>query len=155
MSYSSPIQGKFTPKNPQKYVGNVKDIVFRSSWELQTFRYLDMNSDVEKWSSEGVVIPYICKTDKKEHRYFVDLYIKFVSGKEFLIEIKPKSHARPPKMTSRNKAALLESVLMWSKNESKWEAAGKYAKARGMTFLVWTEDTLKSLGIQISTGKIR
>ena len=34
-------------------------------------------------------------------------------------------------------------------NTSKWEYANEYAKDRGWGFEIWTEDTLKAMGIKI------
>lgn len=30
-------QGKYKPKNPEKYVGDINNIIFRSSWERNFF----------------------------------------------------------------------------------------------------------------------
>jgi hypothetical protein len=39
--------------------------------------------------------------------------------------------------------------MTYAKNISKWEAANAYALDRGWKFEVWTEETLKGLGIKI------
>ena len=39
--------------------------------------------------------------------------------------------------------------MTYAKNTSKWEAANQYAADRGWKFEVWTENTLKRLGIKI------
>lgn len=144
-------KGKFTPKNKEKYRGNHKDITYRSLWERQAFRWLDNNPNISSWSSETVVIPYVCKTDKKVHRYFVDLKFKTTKGDTFLIEIKPKAQTQPPVKKSRKSQKYLKEVMTYIKNESKWKAAKEYAADRGWKFDIWTEDTLKSLGIKLLT----
>jgi hypothetical protein len=143
--------GKYRPKFPNKYKGDVKNICYRSLWERQVFKWCDENSDVKYWSSEETVVPYICKTDGKPHRYFVDLYVEFVSGQRYLIEIKPKKQTIEPKPQSRKTKKYITEVLTYVKNVSKWEAAHEYCLDNGMTFEVWHEDTLKSLGIRLLT----
>ena len=39
--------------------------------------------------------------------------------------------------------------MTYIKNESKWKAAKKYADDRGYHFEIWTENTLKKLGIKL------
>src|SRR5574343_1605682 len=94
-------KGKFKPKNPHKYRGDPTDIIYRSLWERNAFRWCDTSDAVEQWSSETVVVPYICKTDGKRHRYFVDLWIRLANGKTMLVEIKPKAQVIPPTKRSR------------------------------------------------------
>ena len=78
MAYS----GKYKPKNPTKYTGDSSKVVYRSLWEKHCFKWCDNNPQVLKWSSEEVVIPYLWDVDKRYHRYFVDLKIKFRFAKE-------------------------------------------------------------------------
>ena len=142
-------KGKFTPKNPQKYVGDVKGIVYRSLWERNTFRWIDANENIVAWNSEEVVVPYICATDNKVHRYFMDLWFKTSDGKTYIVEIKPKRQTQPPKEPKRKTRRYIKESLTYIKNQSKWEAASEFAADRGWHFQVWTEDTLKSMGIKI------
>ena len=141
-------KGKFIPKNPKKYKGDSNNIIYRSSWEYAAFSYLDNNPDILYWSSEEVIIPYYSEIDNKNHRYFVDLYYKNSKGEEWLIEIKPQSQTIPPK-PKRNKKKLLEEVLTYEKNKAKWIAANSFCKTRGWNFSVWTEVTLKNIGLKI------
>lgn len=143
-------QGIYPVQNKAKYKGDHSKVIFRSMWERQVFRWCDLNPDVVGWKSEETVIPYICKTDGKAHRYFVDLCIEFKSGKKFYVEIKPKKDTLPPKKTpGKRKETFVNEALTWAKNISKFTAAEEYAKARGATFQVWTEETLAALGIKI------
>ncbi|MFZ9472904.1 MAG: TnsA endonuclease N-terminal domain-containing protein [Sediminibacterium sp.] len=141
-------KGFFRPTNIGKYEGDFKNIVYRSLWERQVFRWCDENSQVIKWSSEEVVIPYYYPLDKKYHRYFVDLKFTTAQG-VFLIEIKPKAQTLPPKKPSRQTKRFLTEAHTYVKNQCKWKAAEEYAKDRGWTFAIWTEDTIKSMGIKI------
>jgi hypothetical protein len=137
-------RGKFNPKNLNKYEGDWRRIEYRSLWERQVFRFCDDNDAIVRWSSEEVVVPYRCKTDNRVHRYFVDLKITFKNGDTYLVEIKPKKRA------TKSKGYLTE-VLKYVKNISKWESADEYAKQRGWKFEVWTEETIRGMGIKLLT----
>ncbi len=108
-------RGKYKVKKPEKYEGDFKNVVYRSLWERQFFRWCEDNSDVLKWSSESVIIPYICKTDGKPHRYFMDVKVKFRNGKTYLIEIKPEIQTQPPKQPSRKSKKYLKEVMTYVK----------------------------------------
>jgi hypothetical protein len=95
------------------------------------------------------VVPYKCTVDKKLHRYFVDLLIQMDNKKTYLIEIKPKSQTQPPKARSRKTKKYINEQLTYIKNNDKWEAATQFAEHKGWKFQVWTEETLKNLGIKI------
>lgn len=136
-------KGRFKPKNPEKYKGNVDNIEYRSSWEKRFMRYADKNPGIVKWSSEETVIPYICKTDGKKHRYFMDFWIKTDKGQEYLIEVKPEQFTRPPKEPKRKTKSYFETVRQYVKNQSKWEYAEAYAEKRNMKFIILTERHLQ------------
>lgn len=143
--------GKYRPINISKYDGDYRQISYRSLWERQVFKWCDQNPDIVSWSSEETIVPYRCKTDNKIHRYFVDLKIKFNNGETYLIEIKPKKQTVEPKIRTRKTKGYITEVLTYAKNISKWQAAQEYCADRGMIFEVWTEDTLKALGIKLLT----
>tara|TARA_R100000734_G_C3298275_1_gene89218 strand:+ start:418 stop:858 length:441 start_codon:yes stop_codon:yes gene_type:complete len=145
MSY----KGKYKIKKPEKYAGDVSNVVFRSLWERNAFRWCEDNPKVKLWNSEGVVVPYKCTIDKKLHRYFVDLLIEMENKKIYLIEIKPKSQTVPPVKKSRKTKRYINEALTFSRNQDKWTAADKFAKHNGWEFQVWTEETLRNLGIKI------
>jgi hypothetical protein len=145
-------KGKYTIKKPKKYLGDPTKVTYRSLWERQAFRWCEGRDDVVGWSSEEVVVPYVCPTDKRAHRYFIDLKIKFSNGKIVLVEIKPKRQTVPPQKPKRQTKKYLTEVMTYVKNEAKWKAASKYAKDRGYHFEIWTEDTMKQLGIKLLTG---
>lgn len=145
----STYKGKFIPKNPHKYRGDVTNIVYRSLWERQLFRWLDDQSFIARWSSEETVVPYRCKTDGRIHRYFVDVKAEFEDGRVILIEVKPKKEMEPPKTPKVKTRRYITEVMTYAKNISKWEAATQYAEDRGWKFEVWNEETLRSFGIKI------
>ena len=145
-------KGKYRIKKPEKYAGDPKNVTYRSLWERQAFRWCEDRDDVVAWSSEETVVPYVCPTDKRAHRYFIDLKIKFKNGRTVLVEIKPKSQTVPPKKPSRQTKKYINEVMTYVKNEAKWKAASKYAQDRGYHFEIWTEDTMKQLGMKLLTG---
>ena len=49
-------QGKFTLKNPEKYIGG-RTPTYRSSWEFHFMRMCDTNDSITQWASEAVRIP--------------------------------------------------------------------------------------------------
>lgn len=151
MAYS----GRFIPRNKDKYAGDFDKITYRSLWERNVMKWMDENPDVVKWESEETVVPYVCKTDGRPHRYFMDFNVTFKSGKTFLIEVKPKVQTTPPvKKSNRATPRYIKEVMTFAKNTAKWKAADKYAKDRGWIFQIWTEETLnESLGIKTGSGK--
>lgn len=150
MAYS----GKFKPINTKKYEGNPDKITYRSLWERGLMVWLDTNPDVKSWSSEEIVIPYISPVDNRAHRYFMDFKTTFVSGATMLIEVKPDYQIRPPVKKKHSKSSkFLMEAKTYAVNDAKWQAAERYAKKRGWTFVIFTEDTLENLGISIVTNK--
>jgi hypothetical protein len=139
-------KGIYKPSN--KYCGTKQKIVYRSLWELSTFKWLDKNPKVIKWTSEEVEILYECRTDDKIHRYYPDLKIWY-ENKVLVVEIKPKNQVREPKVKQRKTKRYINEVMVYAKNKSKWEAAREYCKDRNYIFEIWTEDILKNLGIKI------
>ena len=149
-----PYSGKYRP-NANKYRGDPSKVIYRSHWEKLCFMWCDNNPNVKHWSSEETVVPYLWEIDKKMHRYFVDLKITFNDGKTILVEIKPDKETTPPKKPDKSKRYIGEA-LTYVKNMNKWEAATKYAKDRGWDFQIWTENTLKSMGImKEQKGKLK
>jgi hypothetical protein len=135
-------QGKFTPKNPKKYLGNPSNIIFRSGWEYQIFTRMDNDPSVVKWGSEEFFIPYFNPIDEKIHRYFPDIYLENTEGDKIVLEIKPDKYTRPPATPKRKTKRFLEEAATWAINDSKWKAARNYCKERGMHFVIGTEKNM-------------
>jgi hypothetical protein len=150
-------KGRYKPSNPSKYVGDIDNVVYRSGWERHVMKWCDTNSDVVQWMSEELIIPYICETDNKPHRYFMDFVIKFRSGRVVLVEVKPeKETKRPQRKQGKSRQTLLNEGLTYIKNQSKWKAAQEYALDRGYHFEIWTEKELTAMGIMPkSTQRMR
>lgn len=113
-------------------------------------RWLDYNPDIVKWSSEEVVIPYISPIDDRVHRYFIDFKVTFKNGLVLLVEVKPHYQTQKPIMKKgKRKTTFLAEAQTYGVNWAKWKTAERYAEERGWQFAVFTEHTLKSLGIKI------
>ncbi len=145
-------QGKFRPKNPQKYKGDPTNIIYRSSWELKLFSYLDSHPNVLKWASEELFIPYVSPIDGRWHRYFPDVYVEQINidGKKqtILIEVKPAGQTVAPNPQTRLTAKgnlsrrYLNEVKTWGVNEAKWKAAQEFCLDKGWQFQILTEKQL-------------
>jgi hypothetical protein len=149
MAYASAYKGKYTVKNKKKYAGDPTKVTYRSLWERNAMRWAEASPQVVRWNSEEIVIPYKCNTDGRMHRYFVDMLIELSNGEIILVEIKPKKQTIPPKSTRKKTKKYLAEVTTYIKNTSKWNAAQQFAKSRGWKFQIWTEDTLKNIGVKM------
>jgi hypothetical protein len=148
MLYTKTYKGKFRPKNPAKYRGDVANIVYRSLWELRFMKWCDMNPSVQEWGSEIVIVPYVSPIDRKVHRYFVDFYIKVKNKlgepQKYLIEIKPERFTKPPEIPKKKTKRFIDEVFQYGVNEAKWKAAFEFCEDRNMKFMILTE---KDLGV--------
>ena len=142
MAYS----GLYKPKNPRKYRGNPRNIVYRSLWERKYMIYCDTTPSVLEWGSEEVIIPYKSPIDGKRHKYYPDFYIKIreKTGKisKYIVEIKPKKQTKPPYGQDKRTKTYKNAVLTFAKNRAKWDAAEDFCEDRQMKFLILTEDHL-------------
>jgi len=139
-------RGIFTPNHPEKYEGNVKNIVYRSGLELRLLKYLDDQPKFLKWSSEETIIPYISPVDGKIHRYFVDIKatIELRDGtqKTYLIEVKWSTKTKPPVVPKKKTKRYLREEYDWGINQAKWKAAQKVCAKKGWEWLILTEKHL-------------
>lgn len=139
-------QGFFSPKFPKKYIGDPTNIVYRSGWEKRVMQSLDENTNVLRWASEEIVVPYISPIDNRPHRYFVDFYVeaRAVDGsiKKMLLEVKPAAQTQPPKSPKRKTKRYISEVMTYGVNEAKWRAAQEFCKDKGWEFRLITESEL-------------
>jgi hypothetical protein len=126
---------------PKKYYGE-RPIIYRSSLELKYMISLERNNNIQKWSSEKVVIPYLMqekidgKVVTKKHSYYTDFIVHMNSGQVFVIEIKPLSQS------PRYKKQIQTDPVAY-KNACKWKAAIDWCKQKGYIFKVITEEYIK------------
>lgn len=139
-------KGKFRPNHPEKYDGDPTNIVYRSGLELRFMQYLDSNSGVLKWQSEEFFIPYFDPSTSKWRRYFVDFLVVVKQGDGTLtqlVEIKPDSQTRPPKVPAKKTRRFINEMLTYGTNQAKWLAAEEYCKDRNWKFKIITDKDLK------------
>jgi hypothetical protein len=140
-------QGRFHPQNPEKYKGDYKNIIYRSSWEIKFMRYCDRNPNILEWGSEEFFIPYFDPTTNKVRRYFPDFFIKVKTSsneiKRYVIEVKPKRQTVPPQQTPKKRQkTFINEVMTYEKNIAKWKAAREFCEDRRIEFKIITEDDL-------------
>ncbi len=128
--------GKYTIKNPQKYIGK-RAPTYRSSWEFTFCAFCDNNPAVVNWASEAIQIPYFNPVSGKQTVYVPDFIIVYLDSKQKkhteLIEIKPSKEA------TMESAKSYRDKLMVAINMAKWAAADNWARANNMRFRVVTE----------------
>ena len=140
MAYKS----KYIPKNPEKYIGNINNVICRSTWERKMCKYLDFNENVIKWASEEFSLPYYSNVDNKWHKYFPDFLCEIKNKenkiKTYMIEVKPLKQTKQPQ--KKNSKKYLNEMARYSINTSKWEAAKKLCDENGWVFKIITEKEL-------------
>lgn len=133
--------GYFTPLYPEKYIGDVKNIIYRSGWEKTACKWFDGNPSILFWNSESLVIPYFYTLDNKIHNYHIDFVAKIRSRdgvvKTYVIEVKPEKETLMP--TTKNKKRMLIEAQTYTKNQCKWKAAKAFCDERGLIFIVLNE----------------
>jgi hypothetical protein len=136
-------QGRYRVRNPEKYVGNVKDVVFRSLWERKFMIWCDTNPSVLKWGSEIYPIQYYSKVDGKVRKYFIDFFVQIKKAdgsiQNLAIEIKPFSQTQPPVRGKKKEKTYIQECLTYQINQDKWAAAREWAKKNGFEFIILTE----------------
>ena len=142
MSY----KGKYQPKNPQKYRGNVNNIIYRSLWERKFLVYCDTSENIIEYASEEIALPYRSPIDNKIHKYYPDFYIKVRESngeiKKYIIEIKPKKQTIEPIPQKKKTKGYIYEVYEYAKNQAKWKAAEEFCKDRQWEFKIFTETDL-------------
>ncbi len=139
----------YIPVYPEKYKGNDKRIIARSSWESSFCKWVDHSKGIRYWASEEIRIRYQdpiqpIKNNKPHFKiYWPDYVIETISGKIYLIEIKPLKYTRPP-IQNKNKShkTMLTENKSWLVNQAKWKAARAYCFNKGWTFKIITEKEL-------------
>lgn len=132
-------QGKFTPKNPHKYIGNGNP-TYRSGWELTFMIFCDTHDNVLYWASEALKIPYKNPFTGKPTIYIPDFFVVYQNkhGRQVaeVVEIKPKKQS-----LVESKASTKDRMIV-ALNHAKWSAANSYCKQQGFAFRVLTEEEL-------------
>lgn len=143
-------QNLYTLKNPEKYLGDSRKLIYKSSWEEEAFKVCDNNPYVLEWAYEFIIIPYVIPNQRnpngtpKVKRYIPDLYVMSDDGtgkiSRKIIEIKPLNQTR--KSRSKNSRTRLYENNVYMINQLKWSAARAYCEQRGIEFIITTEKEL-------------
>lgn len=92
--------------------------------------HLDELDVVDTWSYEKIVIEYVSnQRTKKIRKYYPDFFVKYLDGRQEIIEIKQKRK--------------LEQAIV----KKKSEAAQQWCIQHGMTFKILTEIELKDMNV--------
>ena len=125
-------QGKFAPKNPEKYVGT-KTPTYRSSWEFAFMKFCDESPSIARWASEAVRIPYRNPFTGKHTIYVPDFFIQYTDqkgkNKVEIIEVKPDNQAVKESLGNSR-----VNQAHYALNQAKWEAARAWCKQKGIFF---------------------
>ena len=141
-------KGKFTTfENPDKYIGDKENVIYRSLWERNVMRWLDTNPNIVEWGSEEMSITYDHPVRGGTARYFPDFIFKHKNGEVKVIEVKPFKQTREPGKQKRQTQQYVESVMTYAVNQDKWKAAKEVCLKNNIVFEIWTEVKLKKLGI--------
>lgn len=132
--------GKFTMKNPQKYIGT-KIPQYRSSWEFSFMNFCDTSPSIQKWASEAINIPYKDPLSGRNTIYVPDFFIQYLDKNNKLnvelIEIKPSSQQIFEKVGKSK-----YNQAQYIKNQAKWAAAYAWCKQQGIKFRILNENDL-------------
>ncbi len=142
-------QGYYKVNNIEKYAGDPRVVIFRSSWERKFMIMCDLNPQILRWGSEPLEIKYLSPIDNRMHVYNVDFFIEVCDNDKkitrYLVEVKPSSQIdKEPILEGRltekkvaNHAALVKAYHV---NKAKQRAALQWAADRGMKYIVLTEE---------------
>tara|TARA_R110000796_G_scaffold159388_10_gene276256 strand:- start:5240 stop:5719 length:480 start_codon:yes stop_codon:yes gene_type:complete len=141
-------QGYFKVTESVKYVGAVKKVIYRSSWEERFCIFCERNPIVSKWSSESITIKYHCPIDNRIKNYYPDFLVKLANGKTWLVEVKPaQEYKKPPAKPKRKTKKALSSYEYLMKNYvvnmSKFKSARAYCESKGWEFFIADETWFK------------
>lgn len=140
MSTKNWSQGKFIPQHPEKYLGDVNNITYRSSWELHFNQYVDTNDSVISWANEEIVIEYYHPFYQQVRKYYPDYYVEYIDKDGIhhreIIEVKPENQIFLSKKASKNQKITFEI------NMAKWTACKRFCDQHGIEFRLVTEKQL-------------
>jgi len=135
-------QGKYIPRNRNKYKGDLSKIFYRSGWEYKFMKWCDATPSITEWGSEEIFIPYVSPIDNKRHKYYPDFYVK-ANNKKYIVEVKPSRQTKEPTKQKKVTKGYLREVFTWGVNQAKWKAAEEFCRDYGMEFMIITEKELK------------
>ena len=126
---------KFFLHNPERYIGNINDVMYSDKRMLHLFTICDRSRVVSKWSIERAVIHFLNPKTKDMDTFHPDLMIKYMhNGKEVTEVLDIRSVDQSNKS---HREALRDPV-----NIAKWEAAKSLCEKNGIVFKV-VSDVIK------------
>jgi len=149
-------QGFFKPKNPKKYAGDPKKIVFRSSWEFLVMDRFDRNPNIVEWASEEFFIRYFDPVTQKARRYFPDFIVKVKKDNKIvkqLVEIKPANQCFKPRK-KKNTQSYINECKTYMTNMAKWSAAKNFCKTKNMEFIIVSRNPVNSEFIILTEAEV-
>ena len=136
-------QGLYVPINPEKYLGDLSKLIYRSGLEFRICAKLDRADYVVAWACEPFAVMYRSPKDGQMHRYFPDFYVVASNNdgtyNKSLIEVKPYKEQFPPKAQGKKKARFLKEAVTYEVNQAKWAAARELCRKKGWNFEILTE----------------
>jgi hypothetical protein len=102
-------------------------IEYRSGWELEVCKYLDLDPSVLEYGYECMTIEYVSNVRTgKVRSYYPDFLITYKDGTRKLVEVKRKDKLNDPKVVKKAKAAEI------------------WAKANGVRYEFWTNTIIEA-----------
>lgn len=145
-------QGYFNPVYPEKYMGDIREIKYRSGYEYKFMIICDRSPKVKRWASEPMSIEYISPLDGRKHKYWCDFWLDYGDGVKRLIEVKPLAQTKKPIYRDLDKPGTAKRVENYNYamkqyivNIAKWQAAAAFCEKVNWTFHVVTEKDLEKL----------
>lgn len=156
-------KGYYEIINKEKYYPSGKAPIFKSTWEAQVFRGLDINANVLAWGYEPLEIYYYSPKYLRYTVYYPDIlcHIRMEGGAErkYLIEIKPAKFTVMPKKpvppTSNDAkkweryrkglASFQYNMKDYMVNMAKWEAAQVWCSKNNVIWKILNEKNTVSL----------
>ena len=149
-------QGYYKLINPEKYIGDASQIIYRSLMELKFCNLCDVSEKILKWASEAISVTYVHPLKKKKCQYFPDFVIevrqKDGSVKLIMIEVKPMDltpFSNIPRLSHTASQSQIRShnrrLANIAVNTAKYQAAVQYCLQRRMTYQFLTETFFDSL----------
>ena len=142
-------QALYELKHPEKYIGDPKKLIYKSSWEQEAFKFCDNNPHILEWAYELIPITYTIPSrtnpnKKRIKKYIPDLYVVSNDGEgkvtKWIIEIKPYKQTKPGR--SRNPKNRMYEDYVYMTNQLKWAAAKAWCDERDIKFEIVTEKSL-------------
>lgn len=170
-TYQGYLHEEYKLKFPEKYIGDLRLIIYRSNLELAFCKWCDSSPSIIKWSSEPTKVPYYDRVSKLEEykkynlnpndsknwvirNYNLDFYIEIKKPddtiEKWYVEVKPSEKLHkpiPPPISASLKEQRQFNVKAkeYLINEAKFVAAKAFAEKKNAKFFIFTEETIRRI----------